>query len=104
MRRTVNVGVLVGILAVALIVFFCMSSSLSKTIAELDETYDQAKLRLTELQNEQASLKDTLVNVGSDAFIENQARTVYDYMMPDETHLKIVNVEALYGEDGVPSR
>ena len=60
--------------------------------------------RLAELQNDQAALKDTLASVGSDAYIENQARTVYGYMMPDEIRLVISNPETLYGEEGVPSR
>ena len=50
------------------------------------------------------SAKISLASVGSDAYIENQARTVYGYMMPDEIRLVISNPETLYGEEGVPSR
>ena len=102
MRRTVNIWVLIGALFCVLVAFFCMSSSLS--IGELDDAYGQSKARLAELQKDQAALKDTLASVGSDAYIENQARTVYGYMMPDEIRLVISNPETLYGEEGVPSR
>ena len=104
MRRTVNIWVLIGALFCVLVAFFCMSSSLSRSIGELDDAYGQRKARLAELQNDQAALKDTLASVGSDAYIENQARTVYGYMMPDEIRLVISNPETLYGEEGVPSR
>ena len=59
---------------------------------------------LTELQGEQADLKTQLETVGTAAFIENQARTMYGYMMPDEIRFVITNPEALYGEDEIPSR
>lgn len=104
MRRTINVWVLIGSLACVLIAFFCYSSTLSGTIGELNDTYDQSKIRLADLQSEQASLKSTLENAGSDSFIENQARTMYGYMMPDEIRLVITNPEALYGDQGMPSR
>lgn len=45
-----------------------------------------------------------LDTVGSDSFIENQARTMYGYMMPDEIRFVITNPEALYGDDEIPSR
>ena len=64
----------------------------------------QTQMRLTELQGEQADLKTQLETVGTDAFIENQARTMYGYMMPDEIRFVITNPEALYGEDEIPSR
>lgn len=84
--------------------FFLHERFSSQAIGELDDAYDLSKARLAELQNDQAALKDTLASVGSDAYIESQARTVYGYMMPDEIRLVISNPETLYGEEGVPSR
>ena len=71
---------------------------------QLNDTYDQTQMRLTQLQGDQADLKTQLETVGTDAFIENQARTMYGYMMPDEIRFVITNPEALYGEDEIPSR
>ena len=104
MRKTMNIWVLIAMSACVLVAFFWYSGTLSQSIDELNDTYDQTQMRLTELQGEQADLKTQLETVGTDAFIENQARTMYGYMMPDEIRFVITNPEALYGEDEIPSR
>ena len=104
MRKTMNIWVLIGISACVLIAFFWYSGSLSRSIDDLNDRYDQAQMRLAELQGKQADLKDELETVGTDAFIENQARTMYGYMMPDEIRFVITNPEALYGDEEIPSR
>lgn len=104
MRKTINVWVLAVVSAVVLAGFFWCSGTLGGSIRDLNETYDSAKLRLSELQREQTELKDMLETVGTDAFVENQARTMYGYMMPDEIRFVITNPEALYGSDEIPSR
>lgn len=104
MRKTMNVWVLILTSAFVLVGFFWYGGTLSSTISELDAAYGDAKVRLSELENMQEDLKDTLETVGTDAFIENQARTMYGYMMPDEIRFVITNPETLYGSDEVPSR
>lgn len=104
MRKTMNIWVLIGISACVLIAFFWYSGSLFRSIDDLNDRYDQAQMRLAELQGKQADLKDELETVGTDAFIENQARTMYGYMMPDEIRFVITNPEALYGDEEIPSR
>ena len=84
MRKTMNIWVLIAMSACVLVAFFWYSGTLSQSIDELNDTYDQTQMRLTELQGEQADLKTQLETVGTDAFIENQARTMYGYMMPDD--------------------
>jgi len=102
--NTANIWVLIDMSACVLVAFFWYSGTLSQTIDELNDTYDQTQMRLTQLQGDQADLKTQLETVGTDAFIENQARTMYGYMMPDEIRFVITNPEALYGEDEIPSR
>lgn len=104
MRKTMNIWVLIAMSACVLVAFFWYSGTLSQTIDELNDTYDQTQMRLTQLQGDQADLKTQLETVGTDAFIENQARTMYGYMMPDEIRFVITNPEALYGENEIPSR
>lgn len=104
MRRTMNIWLLIAISACVLTAFFCYSGSLSATIDDLNDMYDRGQMRLAELQGEQADLKSMLETVGTDAFIENQARTMYGYMMPDEIRFVITNPEALYGDEQIPSR
>lgn len=103
MRRTMNIWVVVVACACILAGFFWYSSSLNDTIKELDASYDRSKIRLSSMQTEQTELQSMLETVGTDAFIENQARTLYGYMMPDEIRFVINNPEALYGSEEIPS-
>lgn len=104
MGKTVNIWWLIGVMGCVLIAFFCYSGTLNETIGELNNVYDSDKVRLADLQSEQASLKQTLENVDSDSYIESQARNKYGYMMPNEIRMVITNPDVLYGEEGVPSR
>lgn len=104
MHRTISIWLLVVVCAVVLVAFFWMNGKLTKNAEELDAEYSTSQARLTRLQAEQSELQSTLETVGTDAFIENQARTMYGYMMPDEVRFVITNPEALYGEEEIPSR
>ena len=103
MHRTMNIWVLVIACACIMAGFFWYNSTLSDTLGELDAAYNDSKVRLSELQGEQTELKEMIETVGTDAFIENQARTLYGYMMPDEIRFVITNPEALYGDEEIPS-
>ena len=97
MRKTMNIWVLIAVSACILAVFFWYSGNLSQTVAELNDTYESSSLRLAALKDQRTELKNTLDTVGTDAFIENQARTLYGYMMPGEMRFVIKNPEALHG-------
>ena len=98
-----NVWVLVIACACILAGFFWYNSTLSRTLDELDANYENSKVRLSAVQTEQTELQSMLETVGTDAFIENQARTMYGYMMPNEIRFVINNPEALYGDEEIPS-
>ncbi len=104
MHRTMNLWVLVCVSACLVIGFFVYNVGLSQSISEQDARYEASKQRLTSLQNRKSELDNMLEIAGTDAFVENQARTLYGYMMPDEIRFVISNPEALYGDEGVPSR
>lgn len=104
MRRTMNLWVVLSVAACLLTAFFIYSANLQKSVDELDGVYEEQKLRVTDLRNEQTALNETLKTAGTDSFVENQARTLYGYMMPDEIRFVITNPEALYGDEEVPSR
>jgi len=99
-----SLWVLVAIFVCVLVGVFYYGNSYRLTLEELNETYDDAHIRLSETQSKQAELKTMLETVGTDAFVENQARTIYGYMMPDEIRFVITNPEALYGDQEIPSR
>lgn len=104
MRRTMNAWIVVIVCACVMVAFFSYNSTLSATQNELDATYNAATVRLNTLRAEKADLEEKLQTVGTDAFIENQARTMYGYMMPDEIRFVITNPEVLYGDEEIPSR
>ena len=103
MRRTMNIWLLVALCACVLIGFVWYNQSLNKTLKELDTVSNDAKIRLTQLQGEQSELEAQVASVGTDAFVDNQARTLYGYIMPDEVRFVIDNPEALYGDEPIPS-
>lgn len=89
MRRTINIWWVIGIFACVLCAFFWYSSQLSQTIAELQNKVDEGNVRLAALLSENAELEATLKTAGTDAFVENQARDEYGYMMSDEIRFVI---------------
>lgn len=103
MHKTMNVWVLIGISVCILVAFFCYSGSLNSTIQELNDTYESSSLRLASMKDERTELKNTLETVGTDAFIENQARTLYGYMMPDEIRFEIIEQNVSSGSE-TPSK
>jgi len=88
------------VLACLSIAFLWVSSRLDKQIDNASSLYQQAAALNNTLETRQNKLKETLETTGSDAFIENQARSLYDYMKQDEIRIVITNPEALYGTDG----
>ena len=93
MRRTVNIWVLIDLSACVLLGFFWYNNKLTDSLTELNAAYGDSKLRLSGLQAEQAELESTLGAVGTDSFVENQASTMYGYMMPDEIRFVISGLD-----------
>ena len=67
------------------------------TMRQLDEQYWEALSYHQYLENKESTLRETLDELGTDAFIENLARTQYGYMKADEIRFVITNPEDLYG-------
>ena len=103
MRKTMNIWVLIAVCACVLIGFFWCSHSLTEDLRDVKAQQDSKQVTLAQLQGQQADLEEKLDTVGTDAFMENQARTIYKYMMPDEIRFEIDNPEALYGTEEMPS-
>ena len=62
--------------------FCCVNISIATSINDVKENHQQASKELTDLNNRQDELEAEEENVGTDAFVEQQARELYDYMMP----------------------
>lgn len=92
----IPVLVLFGLLMIG---FLWLSNGLVTDIRDTKERYHAAISTGNDLETAQNKLKEVLASAHTDAFIENQARTLYDYMMPDEIRLVITNPDVLYGTD-----
>ncbi len=93
----VKVVAVICILAVITIAFAFLFFQQKNAMKELDERYIEALSYHQYLENKENKLQTTLAAMGTDAFIENLARTVYGYMKSDELRFVITNPEALYG-------
>jgi len=93
-RRTVNIWWVIAIIACVFVAFFWYSNQLSATIEELHTAVEKGNVRLAALQAENAELEATLKAADTDAFVENQARNEYGYMMPDEIRFVITGTDA----------
>ena len=100
MHKRIGLVPVIVVVGLVLVSFFWFSNKLAKGISEADGQYQQAVAVNTTLETQQNDLKNTLASVNSEAFIEKQARTLYDYMKPDELRLVITNPDALYGTAG----
>ena len=97
MQRRISVIPVAVIVAVLAIAFLWCYSAQERRLSEADTQYQMACVTSNDLEVEQNKLKATLDTVNTDAFIEKQARTLYDYMNPDEIRIVITNPEVLYG-------
>ena len=100
MRKRVGLYPILAILGCLTVAFLWVYTKLDQNISDVNQQYQQAISSSNSLESEQSKLKNTLASADTDAFIENQARTLYDYMKPDEIRFVITNPEALYGTDG----
>ncbi|HNW87125.1 MAG TPA: septum formation initiator family protein [Candidatus Limiplasma sp.] len=100
MRKRVGLYPVLAILGCLAIAFLWVYTKLDQHISDVNLQYQQAISANSSLETEQTELKNTLASANTDAFIESQARTLYDYMKPDEIRFVITNPEALYGTDG----
>lgn len=103
-RRDVRLWPVLAIMSCLFAVFLVASSQVNVGIRETEEKLSQQRVILTKAQTENSELTDLLEAVGTDSFIENQARTMFGYMKQDELRLVITNPEVLYGTDQVPVR
>lgn len=103
MRRTVNIWWVIAVVACVFGAFFWYSSQLSTTIEELQDAVEAGNVRLAELQAANAELEATLKAADTDAFVENQARDEYGYMMPDEIRFVITGSDTFEKDTEIPS-
>ena len=87
----------IAIIVVITIGFTFLFFQKRNTMKQLDEQYFEAISYHQFLEKKESTLRETLDAMGTDAFIENLARTLYGYMKADELRFVITNPEELYG-------
>jgi len=87
----------VCILAVIVIAFTILYVAKKNTMKALDERYVDVLSYQQYLDTKENTLQETLAMMGTDAFIESQARDLYGYMKSDEIRFVITDPEVLYG-------
>ena len=102
MRKRVGVLPVLALIACLVCAFLWQSNRIGEQINDVNAQLDDSRIQLTNAQNEQAQLKEDLQTVDTEAFIENQARSLYGYMKRDEIRFVITNPEALYGDEAQP--
>lgn len=79
-----------------LIVFLSLHLLLRNKLEENYQKQNTLEVRLTNLQAENRKLSAELETVGTNEYIENSARTNYDFVQKGEIRFEITNPEALY--------
>lgn len=100
MRRTVNIWVFLGLMVAMVLFFCCVNIGIASSIKDVKANHQQATMELADLNNQQDALEAEEETVGTDEFVEQQARDLYDFMMPDELRFVITFPEE---QDNSPS-
>jgi len=104
LRKTLNIWWVIVFVACVLAAFFMYSNKLADEIDAMQDILEEEKVKLTEMHAANTELENELKSAGTEAFIENQARDQYGFMMPDEIRFVISNPHA-QNDDGaeIPS-
>ena len=97
-RRRMGYLTLLVLLALVGVAFAVGNHRIQATTQRLAKEEDQSRLELAALKNQKQDLETELSAAGTDAYIENQARTRYGYLKPGELRFVITNPETLYGD------
>ena len=100
MRRSVNLWFFLGLMVVMALFFCCVNIGIAGSIKDVKANHRQATMELADLNNQQDALEAEEETVGTDEFVEQQARDLYDFMMPDELRFVITFPEE---QDNSPS-
>ena len=89
MKKTVSIWFFAACMVLMIVAFGVVNTRIAISADALDREFRDIDRQLSDLKNEKQSLQEELETVGTDAFVERQARDQYDYMMPDELRFVI---------------
>lgn len=98
--RRIRYMTLFVVLAVVGISFVAANNHIQSSVLNMAKQESQSRIQLSSIQNEKLKLEAELSVAGTDAYIENEARTRYGYLKPGELRFVITNPEVLYSTGG----
>lgn len=83
----------------ALAAFLVAVHQVNGRLEELQAREATLTSQLSQLQRQNEALSNEIAQVGTESYIEDRARSDYQYVKPGELRFEIVNPGALYEED-----
>lgn len=94
-RKVIGWGVMALVLVMLLIAFFFGLHLINQFGSEKEAEYAQSQRQLGDMEMHYAALKDELRRVGTDSYVENEAREKYGYIQEGEICFEFTNPEVL---------
>lgn len=93
-----RISFLAFFLACGLIVYFYSlgREDMDRQMQALDQEKSQYQTLLIQAQKEKQAVELEITQAGTDAYIENKARTQYGFLKPGEIRFEITNPEVLF--------
>lgn len=89
MRKTMNLWVFVAVMCLMVLAFGLVNAGIASSINEINQERANLSRQQADLKSQQDELNAQKERIGTDAFVEQEARDQYDYMMPDELRFVI---------------
>lgn len=83
--------------------FFLGQSAINEKREELLKEQSQYQALLNQTRKENKEVRLEVQMAGTDAYLENMARTQYGYLKPGEIRFEILNPEVLFADEGLPA-
>ncbi|MBQ8556819.1 MAG: septum formation initiator family protein [Clostridia bacterium] len=96
-RKIISWRLLALMLAVLLVIFGVMMHMSQKELASLRAQDAALQMQLSSMEMTYSDLKAELRWVGSDSYVENEAREKYDFIKEGELCFEVTNPQALDG-------
>lgn len=94
--RRVGYGWLAVALIAVILIYWIASNRIASQKALLIQQENTQRVVLSRLETERAALQNEIALSGTDAYIENLARTQYGFLKPGEIRFEITNPESLF--------
>lgn len=94
--KRIKISWLIIAILVVMVVFWIASGEIESQKQTLSEQESAAILTRSRLETERSALENEILASGTDAYIENLARTQYGFLKPGEIRFEITNPEALF--------